>query len=87
MLTGIRVDSKEELTKRIYKYFDEWKYKMDTIDPRKEDVSKIVYEVVNAKAASIENKEKRSPEIKNLFEIYLLPNSGGVVGYVDRIWQ
>jgi transposase len=73
MLMGIRVDSKEELAERIYKYFDEvnavpvpykWKYRMDTIDPEKEDVSKIVYEVVNAKAASIENKEKRAPEIK-----------------------
>lgn len=40
MLRGIRVDSKEELTERIYKYFDEvnavpvvyhWKYKMDEI--------------------------------------------------------
>lgn len=40
MLRGIRVDSKEELEKRIYKYFDEineepviyhWKYKMDEI--------------------------------------------------------
>jgi len=73
MLTGIRVDSKEELAERIYKYFDEvnavpvaykWKYKMDTIDPEKEDVSKIIYEVVNAKASSIENKGKRAPEIK-----------------------
>lgn len=73
MLTGIRVGSKEELAERIYKYFDEvnavpvpykWKYKMDTIDPEKEDVSKIVYEVVNAKAASVENKGKRAPEIK-----------------------
>ena len=40
MLKGIRVKSKEELTERIYKYFDEinvepvvyrWKYKMDEI--------------------------------------------------------
>ena len=40
MLRGIRVDSKEELEQRIYKYFDEinaepviyhWKYKMDEI--------------------------------------------------------
>lgn len=40
MLRGIRVDSKEELAERIYKYFDEinaepvvyhWKYKMDEI--------------------------------------------------------
>lgn len=42
MLRGIRVKSKEELSDRIYKYFDEinkvpvvhrWKYKMDEIDP------------------------------------------------------
>lgn len=33
---------------------------MDTIDLEKEDVSQIVYEVVNAKAASLENKEKRA---------------------------
>ena len=37
---------------------------MDTIDLEKEDVSKIVYEVVNAKAASPENKGKRAPEAK-----------------------
>ena len=73
MLTGIRVNSKEELEERIYKYFDEvnaipvpykWKYRMDTIDPEKEDVSKIIYEVVNAKAASLENKGKRAPEVR-----------------------
>jgi transposase len=73
MLTGIRVNSKEELEERIYKYFDEvnaipipykWKHKMDTIDLEKEDVSKIVYEVVNAKAASLENKGKRAPEAR-----------------------
>ena len=42
MLRGIRVQSKQELADRIYKYFDEvnaapvvhhWKYKMDEIDP------------------------------------------------------
>ena len=42
MLRGIRVQSKEELANRIYKYFEEvnetpvvhhWKYKMDEIDP------------------------------------------------------
>ena len=42
MLRGIRVQSKEELADRIYRYFDEvnatpvihhWKYKMDEIDP------------------------------------------------------
>ena len=40
MLCGIRVNSKQELEERIYKYFDEvnpepviyhWKYKMDGI--------------------------------------------------------
>lgn len=45
MLRGIRVQSKEELTERIYKYFYEvnkvpvihhWKYKMDEIDPNEE---------------------------------------------------
>lgn len=73
MLTGIRVDSKENLKERIYKYFEEvnavpvpykWKYKMDTINPEKEDVSSIVYEVVNAKAASPENHGKRAPKAK-----------------------
>lgn len=73
MLTGIRVDSKEELKERILKYFEEinavpvpykWKYKMDTIDPEKEDISNIVYEVVNSKAASPDNKDKRAPERK-----------------------
>lgn len=44
MLKGIRVNSKEELSERIYRYFDEinadpivyhwtYKYKMDEIDP------------------------------------------------------
>ena len=45
MLRGIRVQSKEELVERIYKYFYEvnkvpvihhWKYKMDEIDPNEE---------------------------------------------------
>jgi len=44
-LRGIRVKSKEELTARIYKFFDEvnespivyhWKYKLDEIDPNEE---------------------------------------------------
>ena len=73
MLTGIRVKSKEELKERILQYFDEinavpvpyrWKYRMETIDLEKEDISQIVYEVVNAKAASDENKGKRAPEPK-----------------------
>ena len=45
MLRGIRVESKEELADRLYKYFDEvnkvpvvhrWKYRMDEIDPNEE---------------------------------------------------
>lgn len=73
MLAGIRVDSKEELKERILKYFEEintvpvpykWKYKMDTIDLGKEDINSIVYEVVNAKAASADAKDKRAPERK-----------------------
>ena len=71
MLTGIRVDSKDELKERIYRYFDEinktpipykWSYKMDTIDLDKEDIESIVYEVVNAKAGSDENKNKKAPK-------------------------
>lgn len=71
MLTGIRVDSKNELKEHIYTYFDEinktpipykWSYKMDTIDLEKEDIESIVYEVVNAKAASDENKNKKAPK-------------------------
>lgn len=58
MLTGIRVNSKEELKKQILKHFEEvnavsvpykWKYKIDTINLVKEDISQIVYEVVNKK--------------------------------------
>ena len=71
MLKGIRVLSKDELKDRILLYFDEvnaipvpykWKYRMDTIDLENEDISQIVYEVVNAKAASENNKDKRAPE-------------------------
>ncbi len=70
MLRGIRVKTKTELKGRIYQYFEEinavpvpykWKYKMDTINLDEEDVSNIVYEVVNAKAASHENRHKRAP--------------------------
>ena len=70
MLTGIRVESKDELKERIYHYFDEinaipvpykWKYKMETINLEKENIDDIVYEVVNAKAASSENQGKRAP--------------------------
>ena len=71
MLGGIRVETKKELEDRIYRYFDEinkepvpykWTYKMDTIDLSKEDIDSIVYEVVNAKAASAENKNKKAPK-------------------------
>ena len=71
MLMGIRVSTKEELRERILKYFEEintvpvpykWKYKMDTIDLEKEDINSIIYEVVNAKAASVDIKDKRAPE-------------------------
>lgn len=70
MLGGIRVESKKELEDRIYRYFDEinkepvtykWTYKMDTIDLSKENIDSIVYEVVNAKAASAENKKAPKP--------------------------
>jgi len=69
MLCGIRVETKKELKERIYRYFDEinkepvpykWTYKMDSIDLAKEDIDSIVYEVVNAKAASAENKNKKA---------------------------
>lgn len=71
MLTGIRVESKDELKERIYQYFDEinavpvpykWKYKMETINLEEENIDDIVYEVVNAKAASCENQGKRAPD-------------------------
>ena len=71
MLNGIRVSSKEELESRIYQYFDEinkvpvpyhWSYKLDDIDPAKEDISQIVYEVVNHKAANACDKDKRAPK-------------------------
>lgn len=75
MLNGIRVSSKEELAERIYKYFDEinqvpvpyhWSYNLDDIDLEKEDISQIVYEVVNHKAASQENKDKRAPKPRTI---------------------
>ena len=71
MLQGIRVSGKEELERRIYHYFDEinavpvpyhWSYKLDDIDLEKEDISKIVYEVVNHKAAMKCDQSKRAPE-------------------------
>lgn len=66
MLTGICVKSKDKLMEHIYKYFEEinavpvqykWKYKMDTINLDEEDVSEIIYEVVNEKAAVLITKE------------------------------
>ena len=53
MLKGIRVNSKEELSERIYRYFDEinadpivyhWTYKMDEIDP---DEAATIYTINN----------------------------------------
>lgn len=82
MLAGIRVNSKNELKERIYQYFEEcnavsvpykWKYKMDTIHLEDEDISQIIYEAVNVKAASGESKgsvrllpsnENESPQIR-----------------------
>ena len=64
---------KEEMESRIYQYFDEinkvpvpyhWSYKLDDIDLNKEDISKIVYEVVNHKAANACDKEKRAPKLR-----------------------
>lgn len=71
MLQGHRVSSKEELSERIYQYFDEinqvpvpyhWSYKLDSIDLETEDIRQVVYEVVNAKAASQELRGKRTPK-------------------------
>lgn len=71
MLNSIRVSSKEELESRIYQYFEEinkvpvpyhWSYKLDDIDLAKEDISQIVYEVVNHKAAKACDKDKRAPK-------------------------
>lgn len=72
MLKEIRVKTKDELAARIYQYFDEinkepipykWTYKMDSIDLSKENIDSIVYEVVNSKAASPENRKKKAPQI------------------------
>lgn len=71
MLYGIRVSSKEELENRIYQYFDEinqvpipyhWSYKLEDIDLEKEDMSQIVYEVVNQKAARLCDRDKKAPK-------------------------
>ena len=70
MLNGIRVSSIEELESRIYQYFDEinkvpvpyhWSYKLEDIDLAKEDISQIVYEVVNLKAANASDQDKPAP--------------------------
>ena len=70
MLNGIRVSSIGKLESRIYQYFDEinkvpvpyhWSYKLEDIDLAKEDISQIVYEVVNHKAANACDKDKRAP--------------------------
>lgn len=72
MLKEIRVKTKDELVARIYQYFDEinkepipykWTYKMESIDLSKENIDSIVYEVVNSKAASPENRKKKAPQI------------------------
>ncbi len=73
MLNGIRVASKDELEDRIYKYFNvinevpvpyHWSYSLDDIDHEKEDISNIVYEVVNHKAALAKDQDKRAPKPK-----------------------
>ena len=73
MLNGIRVTVKDELENRIYKYFEEinevpvpyhWSYSLDEIDLEKEDISQIIYEVVNHKAARAEDQNKRAPKPK-----------------------
>lgn len=73
MLNGIRVLGIEELENRIYKYFEEinevpipyrWSYNLDDIDMEKEDLSQIVYEVVNRKAANPELNDKRAPKTR-----------------------
>ena len=77
MLGGIRVESKKELEDRIYRYFDEinkepvpykWTYKMDTIDLSQEDIDSIVYEVVNAKAASAGMRRTGDPAARKGLE-------------------
>ncbi len=39
-----------------------WSYGLDDIDLAKEDISQIVYEVVNHKAANACDKDKRAPK-------------------------
>ena len=56
MLRGIRVNTKQELEERIYKYFDEvnrepvvyhWKYKMDEIEKAHPDIFNILLQVMD----------------------------------------
>ncbi len=93
MLNGIRVSSKEELKERMYKYFEEinkvpvpyhWKftYKLDDIDLEKEDISQIVYEFVNHKAASyviLYTNWKLSDYIKHHFTISSINFDGKIL--------
>ncbi len=62
---------REELEDKIYKYFEDinevpvpyhWSYKLDDIDIEKEDLSQIIYEVVNHKAANPCDQDKRAPK-------------------------
>ena len=71
MLKDIRVESKEELEERIYRYFDEvnevpvpyrWTWGLDDIDLGAEDVDSIPFEVVNRKACRPEDRGKKAPE-------------------------
>lgn len=73
MPNGISVKSKEESENRIYKYFEEinevpipyhWSYKLEDIDLEKEDLTQIVYEVVNRKSPLPEDKSKRAPKLE-----------------------
>lgn len=41
-----------------------WSYNLDDIDLEKEDINQIVYEVVNHKAARVEDQDKRAPKPK-----------------------
>ena len=74
---GSGSQAKKNLTK-IYKYFDEvnevpvpyhWSYKIDDIDLEKEDLSQILYEVVNRKAANPADRDKRVPKQRGLLLI------------------
>ena len=58
MLKGIRVNSKDELAERIYRYFDEinaepivyhWTYKMDEIDPDEAATIKTINNLIYVK--------------------------------------